>query len=58
MVDTVPVLLVLAGLVDATVLYAVIVGRRARQRRLDRRLQASAHLYGLVRVMLADRHTA
>jgi len=58
MVDMVPVLLVMVALLDATVLYAVLVGRRAHQRRIDQRIQDSAHLYGLVRVTLADRRTA
>ena len=58
MVDLVPVLLVLAALLDAVVLYAVLVGRRVHQRRINQRIQDSAHLYGLVRVTLADRRTA
>jgi hypothetical protein len=58
MADMVPALLVLVALLDATALYAVIVGRRTHQRRIDQRLRASAYLYGLVRVTLADRRTA
>jgi hypothetical protein len=50
--------LVLAGLMDGAALYAGILTRRARQRRIDARIAASAHLYGLVRVALADRRLA
>jgi uncharacterized protein YpbB len=58
MADPVPAVLVLLALLDGTALYAVIVGRRVHQRRLDQRLQDSAHLYGLVRVMLSERRAA
>lgn len=50
--------LVLAGLMDGAALYASVVARRTRQRRIDARVAASAHLYGLVRIALADRRTA
>jgi hypothetical protein len=57
MPDATPILL-LAALIDATALYAVRVAHRRHQRRIEERLQASAHLYGLVRVTLADRRLA
>jgi hypothetical protein len=57
MPDATPILLLLA-LIDATALYAVRVAQRRHQRRIEERLQASAHLYGLVRVTLADRRLA
>ena len=50
--------LVLAGLMDGAALYATLVARRTRQRRVDERMAASAHLYSLVRVALADRRYA
>jgi uncharacterized protein YpbB len=49
---------VLVGLVDATALYALLVARRRHERRIEARLQQSAHLYGLVRVAVADRRFA
>jgi hypothetical protein len=58
MAGLIPLLLVLVALLDATALYAILVARRVHERRLARRLEASAHLYGLVRVTLADRRTA
>lgn len=58
MFDAAAGLLLLAGLADGTALYAMLVARRRHDRRVAERLQASAHLYGLVRVMLADRRTA
>jgi hypothetical protein len=56
--DEARILLTLAALADGTLLYALMVGRRAHERRLQERLQASAHLYGLVRITLADRRMA
>jgi len=50
--------LVLAALIDSAVLYAGLVARRRHHRRVEARLQESAHLYGLVRVSLADRRPA
>lgn len=58
MFDAIPVILLIAGLVDGAVLYAVQVARRVHERRIQERLQASAHLYGLVRITLAERRTA
>ena len=58
MADQIPVLLALLALVDGAVLYGIIVARRVHERRIARRIQDSAHLYGLVRVMLADRQSA
>jgi hypothetical protein len=58
MFDAIPILLLIAALVDAAVLYSIHVGRRVHQRRIDERLQESAHLYGLVRVTLAQRRAA
>ncbi len=55
MSDPAAAILVLAALVDGTVLYAFIVARRRHARRVAARLEQSAHLYGLVRVALADR---
>jgi hypothetical protein len=57
MPDATPILL-LAALIDATALYATVVARRRRERRIEERLQASAYLYGLVRVSLSDRRAA
>jgi hypothetical protein len=57
MPDATPILLI-AALGDATALYAFFVARRRHRRRIEERLEASAHLYGLVRVTLADRQTA
>jgi hypothetical protein len=52
------ILLILAGLADATALYAALVSRRTRYRRhIDARLEESARLYGVVRVAMADRRT-
>ncbi len=56
--DSFQLALVLAGLVDATALYAHLVARRRHERRIEARIQQSAHLYGLVRVAVADRHPA
>jgi len=50
--------LVLAALIDSAVLYAGLVARRRHHRRVEARLQESAHLYGLVRVSLSDRRPA
>lgn len=58
MADAFPVLLALLALLDGTALYGLLVARRRHQRRLDQRLQDSAHLYGLVRVMLSERRAA
>lgn len=58
MADLLPMILVLMALLDGTALYGLLVVRRRHQRRLDQRLQDSAHLYGLVRVMLSDRRAA
>ncbi len=58
MFEAMPVLLLVAALVIGAVLYSIEVGRRVRQRRIDERLQESAHLYGLVRVTLAQRRAA
>jgi hypothetical protein len=57
MPDATPILL-LAALIDGTALYAAVVARRRRERRIEERLQASAYLYGLVRVSLSDRRAA
>ena len=58
MFEAMPFLLLIAALFDGAVLYSIQVGRRVRQRRIDERLQESAHLYGLVRVTLAQRRAA
>ena len=58
MADAFPVLLMLVALLDGTALYGLLIVRRRHQRRLDQRLQDSAHLYGLVRVMLSERRAA
>ena len=58
MADAFPALHVLLALLDGTALYGLLIVRRRHQRRLDQRLQDSAHLYGLVRVMLSDRRAA
>lgn len=58
MSDPAQALLTLAALIDGTVLYAALVLRRRHARRLEARLQQSAHLYGLLRVTLADRRAA
>ncbi len=58
MADPIQLALVLVGLVDATALYAHLVGRRRHERRIEARLQQSAHLYGLVRIAVADRRFA
>jgi len=58
MSDPTQVLLTLAALVDGTVLYAALVLRRRHGRRVEARLQQSAHLYGLLRVTIADRRAA
>jgi hypothetical protein len=49
---------VLAALIDGTVLYGLLVTRRRHNRRIEARLQESAHLYGLVRIAVADRRAA
>jgi hypothetical protein len=56
--DPILAFLLLAALVDVTALYAMLVNRRVHRRRVDARIQAAAHLYGLVRVMVADRQAA
>ena len=58
MADPIEATFVLLGLLDATALYAAIVIRRMHQRRLEERIRACAHLYGLVRITLADRRAA
>ncbi len=58
MADSAQALLLLLGLADGAVLYAMLMARRRHARRLEKRLAESAHLYGLVRVTLADRRTA
>ena len=58
MPDPVVSALVLAGLVDVATLYARVMSRRVHQRRIDERIAASARLYGLIRVTLADRRVA
>jgi len=56
--DMLPIVLVLAAMIDGSVLYGLQVARRVRQRRIDQRLREAAHLYGLVRVTLAERRAA
>ena len=56
--DMARIVLTLAALADGTVLYALLAARRTHQRRLKARLDASRHLYGVVRITLADRRTA
>jgi hypothetical protein len=58
MADPFQLALVLLGLIDVTALYAGLVARRRHERRIEARLQQSAHLYGLVRVAVADRRFA
>lgn len=58
MADAFPELLMLLALLDGTALYGLLIARRRHQRRIDQRLQDSAHLYGLVRVTLSDRRFA
>ncbi len=58
MVDPLQSGLLLAGLVDATALYVLLMSRRRHARRVEKRLHQSAHLYGLVRVAVADRRPA
>lgn len=53
--DSALILLLLAGLADGAALYGMLIVRRVHQRRVDVRLQQSVRLYGLVRVVLADR---
>jgi hypothetical protein len=50
--------LILAALLDSTALYAITVSRRVHARRVSDRVAASARLYGIVRVTLADRRAA
>jgi hypothetical protein len=50
--------LVLAALIDGTVLYGLLLARRQHARRIEARLLESAHLYGLVRIAVADRRAA
>jgi hypothetical protein len=45
------------GLLDGAVLYGRLIRRRVHERRIQARLSESAHLYGLVRVMLADQRS-
>jgi len=56
--DVLPIVLVLAAMIDGSVLYGLQVARRVRQRRIDQRLREATHLYGLVRVTLAQRRAA
>lgn len=56
--DPVETGLVLAALVDGAVLYGLLVARRRHARRIEARLQESVHLYGLVRIAVADRRAA
>jgi hypothetical protein len=56
--DSALILLVVAALADGAALYGILIARRAHRRRVDVRLQESARLYGLVRVVLADRRAA
>ena len=56
--DMLPIVLVLAAMIDGSMLYGLQVARRVRQRRIDQRLREAAHLYGLVRVTLAERRAA
>jgi hypothetical protein len=56
--DLARIVLTLVALADGTVLYALMAARRTHQRRLKARLDASRHLYGVVRITLADRRTA
>jgi hypothetical protein len=56
--DPVETALVLTALIDGAVLYGLLVTRRRHQRRIEARLQESAHLYGLVRIAVADRRAA
>jgi hypothetical protein len=56
--DPIPLALVLAALIDGSVLYGIQVARRVHQRRIDQRLRDAAHLYGLVRITLSERRTA
>lgn len=58
MFDAIPMLLLTAALVDGAVLYAVLVARRVHERRVQERLQDTAHLYSVVRTTLADRRAA
>ncbi len=58
MPDQLSAALVLVGLLDAAILYGRLMSRRGRDRRIQARLDESAHLYGLVRVTLADRRAA
>jgi hypothetical protein len=58
MPDQLSTALVLVGLLDAAILYGRLMSRRGRERRIQARLDDAAHLYGLVRVTLADRRAA
>jgi hypothetical protein len=50
--------LTFVGLLDGVLLYGRLIRRRVRERRIQARIHETAHLYGLVRVMLADQRTA
>jgi len=54
MPESIGAALALIGLVDGALLYGRLVARRVHDRRVQERLAESAHLYGLVRVTLAD----
>lgn len=54
MPDSVGAALALIGLLDGALLYSRLVVRRVHDRRIQARIAESAHLYGLVRVTLAD----
>lgn len=54
MPDSVGTALALIGLLDGALLYGRLIARRVHERRVQARLDESAHLYGLVRVTLAD----
>jgi len=58
MFDALPALLVVAALIDGSVLYGMQVARRVHQRRIDDRLLDAAHMHGRVRITLAQRRTA
>jgi len=47
----------LVGLLDGVVLYGRLIRRRVYERRVQTRLHETAHLYGLVRVTLADQRS-
>ena len=47
----------LVGLLDGVLLYGRLMRRRVYERRIQARLHETAHLYGLVRVTLADQRS-